>query len=210
MIVDHLILGEYQTNCYILRAKNQAKDCLIIDTGLNAAKLIDFLEEKRLNPVAVVLTHGHVDHILGLNALCEKFADFKLLIHKDDATMLTSSRLNLSILAGINGKTRPADIMLEDGDLVEYAGIKLVVIHTPGHTPGGICLYSKEENTLFSGDSLFAGSIGRTDIPRGDGELLREVLKQKILTLDDETIVYTGHGPETRIGNEKSLNPFFI
>jgi len=208
MDIDRLILGEYQTNCYVLRNSETAADCLIIDTGLEAGELIDFLDEHKLNPVAVVLTHGHADHITGVAILREKFPDIKVYIHRLDAKMLSEPQSNLSAFAGGCFSTEPADFSLEESDMVEEAGIKLEVLHTPGHTQGGICLYSKDEGVVFVGDTLFAGSVGRTDFPGGSMEQLVKAIRQKLFVLPDETIVYPGHGLVTKIANEKAHNPF--
>jgi hydroxyacylglutathione hydrolase len=208
MKIDRLVLGAYQTNCYILRAGEAAKDCLIIDTGLEAGELIDFLEVHKLNPVAVVLTHGHIDHIIGLAALRSRFPDIKVYIHKLDAEMLTGEKNNLSAMAGISFSSKPADFSLEEGNVIEQANIKLDVIHTPGHTPGGICLYSKADDIAFVGDTLFANSVGRTDIPGGSTTQLIKSIKEKLCNLPDETVAYPGHGPATTIAQEKANNPF--
>ncbi len=208
MKIDHLILGSYQTNCYILRCDSSAADCLIIDTGLEAGPLLDFLQSNKLNPVAVVLTHGHADHITAIPLLRQAWPDIKVYIHKLDATLLADCAGNLSALAGISFKTEPADVILNAGDTIEAAGIRLGVFHTPGHTQGGICLYSKDDGIVFTGDTLFAESVGRTDFPGGDMAQLIESIKQNLCSLADETVVYPGHGPETTIAQEKKYNPY--
>ncbi|MBN1393017.1 MAG: MBL fold metallo-hydrolase [Sedimentisphaerales bacterium] len=208
MKIDCLVLGAFETNCYVLRANEKVKDCLVIDTGLVAEELVDFIRAHRLNPVAVVLTHGHVDHIAGLVALRHHYPCIKVYIHKLDAEMLTGEKDNLSYMAGLSFSSAPADFLLEEGDTIEQANIKLHVLHTPGHTQGGICLYSKDDGIAFVGDTLFADSIGRTDMPGGSGTQLINSIKQKLCTLPDETIVYPGHGPQTTIGQEKKNNPF--
>jgi len=209
MKVDRLILGAYETNCYILRETAAARDCLIVDPGLGASQLINFLKEHELNPVAVVLTHGHIDHIAGIAALRTEFADINVYVHKLDAKMLTEADHNLSTLAGVSFSADPADLIVEGGDVIEQVGIKLQVLHTPGHTPGGICLYSKEERIVFTDDTLFADSIGRTDFPNGSMAQLLNGIKEKLFTLPDETKVYPGHGPITTIAREKEHNQFF-
>ena len=208
MKIQTFVLGDYQTNSFCLTATEDTKDCVIIDAGLSPEPLVDHLKENELNPVVVVLTHGHTDHIFGVNALCENFGDIKIAIHKDDFAMLSDPVQNLSLMGGFSFTTKPADIILKDRSTVEFAQIKLQVLHTPGHTPGGISLYSESDGVVFSGDALFASSIGRTDFVGGDYNQLINAIKTKLLVLPDETLVLTGHGPETTIGQEKKINQF--
>ena len=215
MKIDRLILGAYETNCYVLRKESlglrsgeTAEDCLIVDAGLGPSQLINFLKEHKLNPVAAALTHGHIDHIAAVAALRAQFPDIKVYIHKLDARMLTGAEHNLSTLAGVQFSANAADLLIEDSDVIEQAGVKLQVLHTPGHTPGGICLYSKDEGLVFVGDTLFADSIGRTDFPGGSMTQLITGITEKLFTLPDETVVFPGHGPTTNIAHEKAHNPF--
>jgi len=208
MKIDRLILGAYQTNCYILRENEAAKDCLIIDTGLEAGELVNFLQRHKLNPVAVVLTHGHADHIIGLAALRSRFPDIKVYIHKLDAEMLTETNSNMLAFMKQPFSVESADFLIEESNAIEEAGINLDVLHTPGHTPGGICLYSKADGIVFVGDTLFADSVGRTDMPGGSATQLIKSIKEKLCLLPDETVVYPGHGPITTIAQEKTNNPF--
>ncbi|MHC4499733.1 MAG: MBL fold metallo-hydrolase [Planctomycetota bacterium] len=208
MKVDRLTLGAFETNCYILRQGPDATGCLIIDAGLGAGELVDFLQENGLSPAGVLLTHGHADHMAGVPELRRSFPDVKVYIHKLDAEMLTGAKDNLSELAGILLRTEPAEFLLDEGDIIEQAGIRLQVLETAGHTPGGISLYSKDEGIVFAGDALFADSIGRTDFPGGSMSQLLKSIRQKLFTLPDETLVYPGHGPTTTIAHEKTHNPF--
>jgi glyoxylase-like metal-dependent hydrolase (beta-lactamase superfamily II) len=209
MDIKTFILGDYQTNCYCLTADASAKDCLIIDTGLQSEPLIDFLlKENELNPVAVIFTHGHIDHIDGLALLRANWPDIKVAIYKDDAAMFEDDKQNLSAFSGMPFKTSPADIIIDTEGPLTFAGMEFEVLHTPGHTPGSISLYSEKEGVVFVGDALFAGSIGRTDFPGGDFNQLIAGIKTKLLTLPEDTKVYTGHGPVTTIGTEKRTNPF--
>ncbi len=208
MKIDCLVLGEYATNCYVLQKSESSKDCLIIDTGLEAGELVEFLRKEKLKAVAVVLTHGHIDHISGLLKLRRVYPDIKVYIHKLDAEMLTGDVGNLSMLTGEQFTTDPADFLVKEGDVISEAGIILKVLHTPGHTPGGICLYSENDGIVFSGDTLFADSVGRTDFPGGSMAQLIKGIVEKLLPLPDETIVYPGHGPQTTIAREKEYNPF--
>ena len=209
MQIDYLILGGYQTNCYVLRNDESAQDCLIIDPGLEAEELLEFLDERKLNPVAVVLTHGHIDHIAGVAVLRDRYPKIKVYIHNLDAEMLTEPVNNLSSMTGSAFVTESEDVSLQEGDVIDQAGVKLLVFHTPGHTPGGISLYSKQDGVVFVGDTLFADSIGRTDFPGGSMSQLLNSVREKLFTLPDETKVYPGHGPATTIAREKEYNPFF-
>lgn len=215
MKIERLVQGSYQTNSYILRQNEAERDCIIIDTGLENSALMKYLLETSLTPAALILTHGHLDHIHGIPELRKRYPAMKVCVHKDDAAALADPKLNLSAMSAIyqNFSTNPADIILEDGQSLEFAGMQFRVIHTPGHTPGGICLYSQTQNSLFSGDSLFAGSIGRTDFPgyqqgKCHQQLVSAVL-EKVLSLPEDTAVYPGHGPATTIAQEKRYNPFF-
>jgi len=208
MKIDRLILGSFETNCYILRQTEADRDCLIIDTGLQADELVDFLGRYKLNPLAVILTHGHADHITGVAALRKTCPDIKVCIHKLDERMLTGAQNIVSATEAIPFSSEQADFSLQEGDVIEQAGIKLKVLHTPGHTPGGICLYSKDDGIVFVGDTIFANSVGRTDMPGGSTMQLIKSIKEKLCVLPDETVVYPGHGPKTTIAREKANNPF--
>ncbi len=216
MKIDYLILGDYETNCYVLRKESlglrendAAQDCLVIDPGLEAGDLLEFLDEQKINPVAVLLTHGHIDHIAGLAVLRSRFPEIKVYIHNLDAEMLTEPSINLSAMTGSAFVTEAEDASLKEGEIIDLAGVKLLVLHTPGHTPGGISLYSKEDGVAFVGDTLFADSIGRTDFPGGSMSQLLASVREKLFTLPEETQVYPGHGPATTIAAEKAHNPFF-
>ncbi len=208
MKIDCVVLGAYQTNSYVLRPNSSSRDCIIIDTGLQSEELVGFLKESKLNPLALILTHGHPDHTTGVSALREDFPQILVYIHALDAKLLTSPPLLLVAMAGIRVRhAARADVLIEGPTTIEIADIGLEVLHTPGHTPGSICLYSKDDGVIFVGDTLFEGSVGRTDLG-GDMEQLINSIKQKLLTLPDETIVYPGHGPQTTIGSERRYNPF--
>ncbi|MBN1804043.1 MAG: MBL fold metallo-hydrolase [Sedimentisphaerales bacterium] len=208
MIIDSLALGAYETNCYVLRSSETSRYCVIIDAGLGANKLIRFVRENQLNPVSVILTHGHIDHIEGVALLRAEFEDIKVYIHKLDAEMLTEPYSNLSVMTGAAFSIEPAEFLLEDQSIIEQAEVKLRVLHTPGHTPGGICLYSEEDGIVFTDDALFADSIGRTDFPNGNMKQLLKSIREKLFNLPEETTVYPGHGPRTTIAHEKKYNPF--
>jgi hydroxyacylglutathione hydrolase len=208
MKIDSFILGDFQTNCYCLRTSDAEAACLLIDAGLGARSLVDFLKQNKLKPVTLILTHGHIDHIAGVDLLRQNFPDIKIAIHADDVNMLSSPVKNLSIATGQIFKTEPADIIMRDEGPAEFPPFTFDILHTPGHTPGGICLYSAENKQAFVGDTLFAGSIGRTDFSGASFEKLMNSIRTKLLTLPDDTAIYTGHGPITTIAREKQSNPF--
>jgi hydroxyacylglutathione hydrolase len=212
MQIDRLVLGAYENNSYIVRTTERTPDCVIIDTGLTAEPLIAFLKRKNLNPQVLILTHGHADHIAGIAPLRKNFGKIKVCIHKADSHMLGDAVSNFSLLAGVKITTAPADIIFDKEEQIEYTGIKFQLIHTPGHTPGGICLYNKDEKILFCGDTLFAGSIGRTDLTGYDAQKCLEQLvnniREKLLVLPDNTTVLPGHGEATTIKQEKLYNPY--
>jgi glyoxylase-like metal-dependent hydrolase (beta-lactamase superfamily II) len=208
MKIDRLVLGDYQTNCYVVRKDESTTDCIVVDTGLDGRDLVAFLARHQLEPVAVVLTHGHADHIVGLTDLRRDFPQFKVYIHTLDADLLADPEANLSAFSGMAFTTTPADVLLADGDVVEEAGVTLKVLHAPGHTPGGICLYAEAEGVLFAGDTLFADGVGRTDFPGGSAAQLIESIRTRLLSLPDETAVYPGHAMRTTIGRERVHNPF--
>jgi len=208
MLIDTLILGQFETNCYILRSGSASADCAIIDAGLDEAALLDFLSDHRLNPSALLLTHGHIDHIAAVEVLRSRYPGLKVCIHPLDAELLSDSDGNLSSMTGHAFTARPPEVHLEEADIIDEAGIEFKVLHTPGHTPGGICLYAARHGVVFVGDTLFADSVGRTDFVNGNMSQLVKSITEKLFTLPDETVVYPGHGPRTTIAREKKYNPF--
>lgn len=214
MIIDQLVLGAYENNCYVLRKELESVDCLIVDTGLDVEPLIDFLNKHKLNPIAVICTHGHADHIAGIAQLRDEYPSIKVVIHKNDAEMLTRAELNLSMLANVKISAGQADIVIEGEGRMSFAGLEFEILETPGHSPGGVCYYFEDENAAFSGDTLFASSIGRTDFPGYDQERcfnqLINSIKSKILKLADNTKVYPGHGPVTTVEHERYNNPYLL
>jgi glyoxylase-like metal-dependent hydrolase (beta-lactamase superfamily II) len=182
---------------------------LVFDPGLEPDLILTFLQKHNLNPAALVLTHGHADHIGGNAALKEAYPEATILIGSGDAVMLEDAFANLSALFGIGLTSPPADRVVREGDQVELAGITLDVLDIPGHSPGHVVyLYQGNPVVVFGGDVLFNGSIGRTDFPGGDTRLLLEGIQDKLFALPPDTVVYPGHGPTTTIGREKRTNPF--
>ncbi|HHW48927.1 MAG TPA: MBL fold metallo-hydrolase [Clostridiaceae bacterium] len=203
MVLKRLPTGMLASNCYIIGDSGEGA---IIDPGADSGEILKAVEEMGLKIKYIILTHAHVDHICSVDKVREK-TGAQVMVHKDDAEALTNSRYNGSMLFGLNKTFKPADILLEDGDIVNIGQLKLEIIHTPGHTPGGICI--KAENCVFTGDTLFRMSIGRTDLGNGNYDDLMDSIN-KLMKLDGETVVYPGHGTSTTIEYEKMYNPFIV
>ena len=206
LICKFQVVGPVQTNCYFLY-REDTKDCVIVDPGDEAKRIKKFIEDQELHPVAILLTHGHFDHIMGLSDVME---DIKVPVYVEEADlpMMMDGESNLSS-GYMRGGYQFADaVPVRDGQQLQIAGFQFRVIHTPGHTPGGCCYYMEQEDVLFSGDTLFRTSVGRSDFPGGSASALVRSVKEKLLILPEETHVYPGHMEETTIGYEKRHNPF--
>ena len=206
MQVEWINTGAIGVNTYIAWTKGDAL-CVVIDPGGYPAQLGTRLEELGLTPECVVLTHGHFDHIGGVKSIKERF-NAKIMIHALDEEMLYSSEKNLSHFFGFNLVQPPADELLYDGAAVHAGDTELKVLHTPGHSPGGICLMSG--NILFTGDTLFRESIGRTDFPGADFQALQNSIHEKIMGLPEDTVIFPGHGDPSDIGHERRHNGFIV
>ena len=208
MHLETLTVGAYFTNCYVVWC-SKTKEAIIIDPGFNsqaeAHKVLSVLKEKGLRTKFIVDTHGHPDHACG-NGIAKKSTGAQILIHVLDGDILSGAEKRLSAIFGFATEPSVADSLLKDGDVVRFGDVELQVIHTPGHTPGSISLRGKE--AVFTGDTLFAGSVGRVDLPGGSGRDLMRSLSEKLTLLPDELVVYPGHGPMSTIGREKRSNPF--
>jgi glyoxylase-like metal-dependent hydrolase (beta-lactamase superfamily II) len=204
MILETITIGAMEVNCYIL-ARSEGQEAIIIDPGAEERKIGAALAKYQLRPGIVVNTHGHYDHIG-----CDDKFGVPVFIHKKDAPFLTNPLLNLSAVYAFPYKAAVQIATLEDKQLIEHAGLTLEVLHLPGHTPGGIALLLKKPQgkIVFSGDTLFCQGIGRTDLAGGDETLLLESIKERLLSLPADTVVYPGHGPATTIGEEKLNNSF--
>jgi glyoxylase-like metal-dependent hydrolase (beta-lactamase superfamily II) len=203
MITRQMAVGPLQTNCYIA-ACEKTSSAVVIDPGFDAEGIARQIDDMGLRVVAIVNTHGHADHVMANDRL-RAITQARVMIHRDDAAMLLDAGRAFSSWTGIEATVGPADVLLEDDSVIEAGELRFVTIHTPGHTPGSCCLAC--EDTLFSGDTLFAGSVGRVDLPGGKGSDLRRSL-QALMKLPDDTTVLPGHGPETTIGRERRENPF--
>ncbi len=211
MLVERLVVGDFASCAYVV-AKGDNCECIIIDPGAEGDALLKIIEKHNLTPKFIVNTHGHSDHIAANSFLKERFPDLKICIHREDARLLRSTIKNLSLFFGRKVRSPNADRFLQEEDTLEIEGCSFKVLYTPGHTKGGIALLHQAEQNepaiIFTGDTLFAGSIGRTNFPSGSQKLLVRAIEEKIMTLPDETLVYPGHGPPTTVGQERSNNPF--
>jgi glyoxylase-like metal-dependent hydrolase (beta-lactamase superfamily II) len=197
--------GSLEEHIYLLGADGTT-DTVVIDPG-EAQPALDALQADGRNCVAVLLTHGHFDHIGGVRALKEAY-QAKVYIHEADAGMLKSNRMSLAVLTGQLSKPAEADVLLQGGETLDLAGLKLDVVHTPGHTKGGVCYALKSERKLFVGDTLFLEGAGRTDFPGGDEKALYHSIADKLFSLEGDFDVYCGHEEETTLEYERRSNPF--
>jgi glyoxylase-like metal-dependent hydrolase (beta-lactamase superfamily II) len=205
MILKMLIVGPIQANCYILGCE-RTREAAVIDPGGDPDKILLALAKDHLRCVYIINTHGHFDHAAD-NKRIKEVTGAELLIHRADAPMILQQSRSGGMWGMKVDDSPPPDRYLEEGDVITFGDISLKVLHTPGHSPGGISLVT--DKIVIVGDTLFAGSIGRTDFPGGDYETLIRNVREKIFPLGDDVIVYTGHGPKTTVGRERRTNPFF-
>ena len=204
--IKSMTLGMVATNCYLIINK-ETKEALLIDPADNALRISNVIEENVCTLKAILLTHGHFDHIMALNELKKRY-NVPVYAHEEEEDVLKQSSLNMSGMIG-QIYTTQADIYVKDGEHLKLAGLDIIVLHTPGHTKGSVCYYLPEEKVLMSGDTLFHCSIGRTDFPTGSMSQLVRSVKEQLFVLPDDVQVYPGHDSVTSIGYEKQYNPFF-
>lgn len=204
MKLYHVPVGPLQVNCFIL-ADSDTKEAVVIDAGDDAARILHAIKENNLSVKYIVNTHAHFDHI-GANKALKDATGAPLMLHEADAPLLSVSSAQARSFGMPPVSSPPADRMLNHGETISVGGITLTVLHTPGHTLGGICLLG--DGFVFTGDTLFAGSIGRTDFPGGDLGTILHSIKTHLMILPDDTQVFPGHGPASTIGDERRENPF--
>lgn len=203
--IHSLVLGMVQTNCYII-VNDETKEAVIIDPADEADKIFDFIEKHELKPAAVLLTHGHFDHMMAVPELREKYG-IDVYVHELEKEVMESTIKNGCAMIGTRISISP-DKLFKDKDSLIFGGMLFEVIFTPGHTQGGVCFYMPQVMKLICGDTLFAGSVGRTDLPTGSmGTLIRSI-KERLMVLSDSVEALPGHGPWTTIGDERKYNPF--
>ena len=205
LFIKTITVGPLSVNCYILGC-NKSKRCAIIDPGAEKTKIIEGVNASGYQPELIMLTHGHIDHVAAVAPLKRQY-ELKVALHKDDIRLLNAPDIfGLRPILGAEPCPEP-DMVLNDGTVINIGNLKISVLHTPGHTPGSCCFYIN--NHCFCGDTVFEGSVGRTDLPGSDFNKLMRSIKTKILSLDDHTILLPGHGPTTSVGVERERNPFF-
>ena len=202
------VLGPVMTNCYTV-SNVQTKDTVIIDPADSGDHLVAMIEDQVLVPRAILLTHGHFDHCMAVPRLKEEYPEIQVIIGKDDLKYLQDPTRNLSVPFTGEAFTCDADRTVEDGEVIDILGTKMQCIQVPGHPPGSICYYFPEQHMLFDGDTLFSGSVGRTDFPGGSQDALMNGIRTKLFTLPEETLVFPGHDRATTIQREIAENMYF-
>lgn len=204
--LKYAVIGSIGTNCYILK-NTQTNEGVMIDTADNYDAAVSFIDRCNCTLKAILLTHGHYDHMTVARDIADKYG-VKIYACEYEKHTLANPDINLSSHMGRGGIRMSADYWIKDGEELDIAGIKILAIHTPGHTEGGMSYYVKDLSSLFSGDTLFAESVGRTDFPTGSMSQIVSSVKDKLFKLPDDTVVYPGHGEGTSIAHEKAYNPF--
>lgn len=205
MKVERFVIGMIQTNCYLV-SNTDTKECVIIDPAVYSAEMTSHIQKEGLLVQAILLTHGHFDHIMGIDGFLKEF-DVPVYAYCEESKLLNNADYNASSDYG-RAYTYSGASYVEDGQILNLAGMQFQVIYTPGHTIGGCCYYVEQEKVLFSGDTLFQMSVGRSDFPTGNGRQLVDSIQKKLMVLPEETVVYPGHMEQTVIGDEKRRNPY--
>jgi glyoxylase-like metal-dependent hydrolase (beta-lactamase superfamily II) len=208
MIHEILPVGTLQCNCSVL-GDEASGEAIVVDPGDDIPRIMAILQRHKLTVKQILVTHAHIDHIAGAARL-KRLTGAPILYNPRDLPLVKMMDIQAGWLGMATPEVPPPDDSLDQGRIVEIAGLSGEILHTPGHTQGSVCLYLPEKNLLLAGDTLFAGSVGRTDLPGGDGPTLIRSIRDRLLPLPDSTVVVPGHGPETTIGEERESNPFLI
>lgn len=206
--VDTIVVGSFEVNCYLV-VDESSNEVVIIDPGDEAAAIARHIDKVGTKPIAILLTHGHVDHIGGVTELRKRFG-IPLVAGENEREYLSDPSVNLSDQVGLSISVEPAERLVKDEEIVTVGSFAFRVLNTPGHTSGGVCYLEESHGWLFCGDTIFQGSIGRTDFPGSSFNDLMKSIQSKILTLPDQIVCFPGHGPTTTVGAERRSNPFLI
>lgn len=206
MILRSVEVGSVAENCYVV-GDETSKECLIIDPGAEAPRIIEMVESTGCRPVKIINTHGHPDHVGAVTKIQRQY-HLQFWMHEADVPVLSALPSFAAYMGEPDAEIPTVDHFLADGDVIPCGVLTLNVLHTPGHTAGGVCFLIASEKTILVGDTLFAGSIGRTDLPGGDHQQLLDSIHRQLLPLGDDLVCYSGHGPKTTIGRERKTNPF--
>lgn len=207
MRISRMVVGPVSTNCYIV-SNEETREAFIVDPGEEANRIDLKLKENQLKLKAILLTHGHFDHIMAVNKLLEKY-DVDVYIGENEMELLKDIHMNCSGSMMNRPYVTKANRTVKDQDCLVLAGMTIEVLETPGHTIGGVCYYLEKEEVLFSGDTVFCQSVGRSDLPTGSGSSLQRSIREKIVPLPDEVQIFPGHGDSTTVAYEKKYNPYF-
>lgn len=205
MKIEKFVLGSMGTNCYLL-INEETKEFVMVDPATCPDYLVSHIKSNGYTPKAILLTHAHFDHVMGIDGFVKEF-DIPVYLHEEEKQVLEDPKMNLSGVFGASYSYHKVEC-LQDEQILELAGFQFKVIHTPGHTAGGCCYYEEAEGVLFSGDTLFYQNVGRTDFPTGSMSTLVRSIKEKLFCLPDDVMVYPGHDDVTYIADEKMYNPF--
>ena len=206
MILEMLTVGPFQENCYIIGDEESGVG-VVVDPGDEAARIALAVEQTDLEVGSIMVTHAHIDHVGAVAALVDEYA-CPVLMHAEAEPMMKQLPTQAMMMGLKFGKVPAVDRHIGDGEVLEVGELRLRSLYTPGHAPGHLAFYVEDEGVVLSGDALFAGSVGRTDLPGGSMEVLMRSIEERLLTLPNETRVFPGHGPQTEIGNERTTNPF--
>ena len=206
MKVEKFVLGSVGTNCYIV-VNEGTKECFLVDLATYSQEMVNYIKKSGYQVKGILLTHGHFDHIMGIEEFIDEIPT-TVYAHEEEEEYLKDPVLNFSTVLGNKEYSVNEVVFLKELQSFRLAGFEIRILHIPGHTPGGCAYYLPEEGVVFTGDTLFSGSVGRTDFPGGDSELLINSIKDKLLVLPEDTGVYPGHVEATTIGREKKMNPF--
>jgi len=207
--IHPFVLGDYQTNCFVVTTPG-SRNCWIVDCGFQPSEMLDFVESEGLQPEAILLTHAHSDHIAGIDEAIKRFGNKPIFLHESEAEWCANPMLNLSGMVGTPVSVSPPTDLLKGGETLDLNGNEWRVIHTPGHSPGGVCYVHEPSQQAIVGDAIFAGSIGRIDFPTSSPNDMRHTIFEVLMKLPDDMVIYPGHGPKSTIGRERRSNPFVL